>query len=120
MGEEGLSPTDAELVAASLREPQRFALLFDRHAQALHRYVASYVSVTTNPSLSYDDAITPVANAAHPYFSSFKSFEGVQSDPTDPGSPGLFQWSGADPGPVVDQFMETLRASGLFASVSEI
>jgi RNA polymerase sigma-70 factor (ECF subfamily) len=42
MGEEvSASPTDADLVAASLRDPQRFALLFDRHARAVHRYVAS-------------------------------------------------------------------------------
>lgn len=37
----GASPTDADLVAASLHDPQRFALLFDRHARAVHRYVAS-------------------------------------------------------------------------------
>jgi RNA polymerase sigma factor (sigma-70 family) len=42
MGEAaGASPTDADLVAASLHDPQRFALLFDRHAPAVHRYVAS-------------------------------------------------------------------------------
>jgi RNA polymerase sigma-70 factor (ECF subfamily) len=35
------SPTDSDLVAASLHDPQRFALLFDRHARAVHRYVAS-------------------------------------------------------------------------------
>ena len=37
----GASPTDADLVAASLHDPQRFALLFDRHAWVVHRYVAS-------------------------------------------------------------------------------
>src|SRR6202167_1219894 len=37
----GASPTDADLMAASLHDPQRFALLFDRHAQTVHRYVAS-------------------------------------------------------------------------------
>lgn len=42
MGEDvGGSPTDADLVAASLHDPQRFALLFDRHARAVHRFVAS-------------------------------------------------------------------------------
>jgi RNA polymerase sigma factor (sigma-70 family) len=30
-------------MAASLHEPQRFAALFDRHARAVHRYVASRV-----------------------------------------------------------------------------
>jgi RNA polymerase sigma factor (sigma-70 family) len=43
MGEGGASPTDAELVAASLDEPQQFAPLFDRHARAVHRYVATRV-----------------------------------------------------------------------------
>jgi RNA polymerase sigma factor (sigma-70 family) len=37
----GVSPTDADLMAASLHDPQRFALLFDRHARTVHRYVAS-------------------------------------------------------------------------------
>jgi RNA polymerase sigma factor (sigma-70 family) len=37
----GASPTDADLMAASLHDPQRFALLFDRHARTVHRYVAS-------------------------------------------------------------------------------
>jgi RNA polymerase sigma factor (sigma-70 family) len=46
MGDEGLPSTDAELVVASLREPPRFALLFDRHARAVHRYVASRVRLS--------------------------------------------------------------------------
>jgi RNA polymerase sigma factor (sigma-70 family) len=39
----GESPTDADLVATSLHDPQQFGLLFDRHARAVHRYVASRV-----------------------------------------------------------------------------
>ncbi|MEU0171640.1 hypothetical protein ABZ214_40390, partial [Streptomyces iakyrus] len=31
---------DAELIAASLEEPECFAVLFDRHAPAIHQYVA--------------------------------------------------------------------------------
>ena len=79
-----------------------------------------YVFATTKPGLSYDDAMTPVHDIAQPYFSFFKSIQGGLSDPSNPNSPGLFQWSFAGPGPVVDQFMQALRASGLFASVSEI
>jgi RNA polymerase sigma-70 factor (ECF subfamily) len=48
MGEEasmekevGGSPTDADLMAASLHDSQSFALLFDRHARTVHRYIAS-------------------------------------------------------------------------------
>jgi RNA polymerase sigma factor (sigma-70 family) len=37
----GASPTDAALVAASVDDPKLFALLFDRHSLAVHRYVAS-------------------------------------------------------------------------------
>jgi RNA polymerase sigma factor (sigma-70 family) len=43
MGEPWASQTDADLMVTSLRDPQRFALLFDRHALAVHRYVASRV-----------------------------------------------------------------------------
>jgi len=33
-------PTDADLIAASLTDPARFALIFDRHYDAIHRYLA--------------------------------------------------------------------------------
>jgi hypothetical protein len=79
-----------------------------------------YVFATTKPGLSYDAALLPVNHLAQPYFSSFRSIESGVADQSNPNSPGLFQWSFAGPGPVVDQFMQTLRASGLFASVSEI
>jgi hypothetical protein len=79
-----------------------------------------YVFATTKPGLSYDSALTEVHNLAQPYFSFFKSIESGVTDSSNPNSSGLFQWSFAGPGPVVDQFMQTLRASGLFASVSEI
>jgi RNA polymerase sigma-70 factor (ECF subfamily) len=32
--------TDAEVIEVSLREPERFAVLYDRHHQAIHRYIA--------------------------------------------------------------------------------
>ena len=32
--------TDAEVIEVSLREPERFAILYDRHHQRVHRYVA--------------------------------------------------------------------------------
>jgi RNA polymerase sigma factor (sigma-70 family) len=32
--------TDAELIEGSLREPDRFAVLYDRHHQMVHRYIA--------------------------------------------------------------------------------
>ncbi|MFI7140030.1 RNA polymerase sigma factor [Streptomyces massasporeus] len=34
-----LAGGDAELIRASLQEPERFAALFDRHAPAIHQYV---------------------------------------------------------------------------------
>jgi hypothetical protein len=79
-----------------------------------------YVFATTKAGLSYDDAVTPVHNVVQPYFASFTSIQSIALDPSNPDSPVVFQWSFAAPGPVVGQFMQTLRASGLFASVSEI
>jgi hypothetical protein len=79
-----------------------------------------YVIATTKPGLSYNDALLPAHEVAQPYFSYLKSSGSGITDPTNPDSPGLFQWSFAGPGPVVNQFVQALRASGLFASVSEI
>ncbi len=79
-----------------------------------------YVFATTRPGLSYDDAIGPVRQVTEPFLRLFNSNQGVISDPTNVNSSGLFQWSFAGPGPVVEQFIQALRASGLFASVSEI
>ncbi|WP_233510662.1 RNA polymerase sigma factor [Actinomadura craniellae] len=36
----GGTTTDAELIESSLREPERFAVLYDRHHQMVHRYIA--------------------------------------------------------------------------------
>jgi RNA polymerase sigma factor (sigma-70 family) len=36
-------PTDADLIAASLTDPARFALIFDRHYDAIHRYLTRRV-----------------------------------------------------------------------------
>jgi hypothetical protein len=79
-----------------------------------------YVFGTTKPGLSYNNALTAVHDVAQPYFSYFKSNEFQVADPSNPNSPGDFQWSFAGPGPVVNQFMQALRTSGLFTSVSEI
>jgi hypothetical protein len=79
-----------------------------------------YVFATTRSGLTYDQALTPVHQVAQPYFDNFKSDQSELTDPSNTNSPGLFQWSFAGPGPIVDQFMQALRASGLFATVSEI
>jgi RNA polymerase sigma-70 factor (ECF subfamily) len=34
------SPTDAQVIEQSLRSPETFATLFDRHADAIYRYAA--------------------------------------------------------------------------------
>lgn len=36
----GVTPTDAEVIAASCRDPEQFAAVFDRHAPHIHRYLA--------------------------------------------------------------------------------
>ncbi|GAA0939829.1 RNA polymerase sigma factor [Actinocorallia libanotica] len=38
--EDEASSRDATLIAESLADPERFALVFDRHADAIHRYVS--------------------------------------------------------------------------------
>jgi RNA polymerase sigma-70 factor (ECF subfamily) len=43
MGEGEASLADGDLVATSLSDPQRFALLFDRHVRVVHRYVSSRI-----------------------------------------------------------------------------
>jgi RNA polymerase sigma factor (sigma-70 family) len=45
-------PSDAELIAASLDEPERFAALFDRHATAVHRYLGRRVGELADDLLS--------------------------------------------------------------------
>ncbi|WP_318307428.1 RNA polymerase sigma factor [Amycolatopsis solani] len=40
MSSPGEAGDDAEIIAASLRHPERFAALFDRHAAHIHRYLA--------------------------------------------------------------------------------
>jgi hypothetical protein len=79
-----------------------------------------YVFATLKPGLTLNTELLPVHHLVQPYFRYFKSDDYGISDPSNPNSPALCQWSFAGPGPVVDQFMQTLRASGLFASVSEI
>jgi RNA polymerase sigma factor (sigma-70 family) len=45
-------PTDAELIAASLGDPEQFAALFDRHATAVHRYLGRRVGELADDLLS--------------------------------------------------------------------
>jgi hypothetical protein len=79
-----------------------------------------YVFATTKPGVSYSQAMTSAHDLAQPYFRFFKSIQSQMADPSNPNSPGVFQWSFSGPGPMVNRFMHTLRASGLFSSVSEI
>ncbi len=45
-------PTDAELITASVGDPERFATLFDRHAAAVHRYLGRRVGDLADDLLS--------------------------------------------------------------------
>ena len=45
-------PADAELVARSLEEPEHFAVLFDRHAAAVHGYLGRRVGDLADDLLS--------------------------------------------------------------------
>jgi hypothetical protein len=80
----------------------------------------AYVVASTRPGLTYDDALTLAHDVARPYARLFTSSQSQLSDSSNPASPGVFEWSFTGPGPEVEQFMQALRASGLFSSVSEI
>jgi RNA polymerase sigma factor (sigma-70 family) len=45
-------PTDADLIARSVHEPEVFASLFDRHAAGVHRYLARRVGERADDLLS--------------------------------------------------------------------
>lgn len=45
-------PSDSELIARSLHEPEAFATLFDRHATAVHRYLGRRVGELADDLLS--------------------------------------------------------------------
>ena len=51
-------PTDAALIAASMGEPEIFALVFDRHSDEIHRYVARRlgpeIAQASSPRRSWD------------------------------------------------------------------
>jgi hypothetical protein len=79
-----------------------------------------YVLATMKPGLTYDQALQPVRQLARPYFSYFTSDASSVSDPSNPNSPALFEWSFAGPAPIVNNFIQMLQTSGMFASVSEI
>ncbi len=45
-------PTDTALIAASVGDPEQFAVLFDRHAAAVHRYLGRRVGELADDLLS--------------------------------------------------------------------
>jgi RNA polymerase sigma factor (sigma-70 family) len=49
---EPVLPSDGELIARSLEEPECFAVLFDRHAAAVHRYLGRRVGELADDLLS--------------------------------------------------------------------
>ena len=53
--------TDAEAIAPSTRDPERFAEVFDRHFEAIHRYAARRVG----PGLADDIAAETFTVAFH-------------------------------------------------------
>jgi RNA polymerase sigma factor (sigma-70 family) len=52
VGDPAVSPTDGELMARSVAEPECFACLFDRHAAMVHRYLARRVGDLADDLLS--------------------------------------------------------------------
>src|SRR4051794_40973045 len=58
-------PTDAELVARSLEEPEHFAALFDRHATAVPRCLGSGVGDLADGLLSGTFLVASRSRAAY-------------------------------------------------------
>jgi hypothetical protein len=79
-----------------------------------------YVFATTKPGLASSQAFRSINRISQPYFRFFTSASSDTADPANPNASGLFQWSFADNGPEVKHFVQSLRASGLFTSVTEI
>jgi RNA polymerase sigma factor (sigma-70 family) len=44
--------SDAEVIAASVSDPERFAAIFERHFEAIHRYLARRLGVTVADDLA--------------------------------------------------------------------
>jgi DNA-directed RNA polymerase specialized sigma24 family protein len=53
--------TDASLIAASVREPERFAVLFDRHFAAVHRYLQRRLGRDVAEELAAETFVTAFA-----------------------------------------------------------
>jgi hypothetical protein len=75
-----------------------------------------YVFATTKPGLPCDPGLTCADHLVQGYSSVLTSIRGR----LNPDSTDYYEWSLVGPHPIVDQFVQALRASGLFASVSEI
>ncbi|MFJ9627599.1 RNA polymerase sigma factor [Streptomyces sp. NPDC101175] len=57
-GQQDSALPDAVLVAASLDEPERFAVLFDRHAPTIHQYVARRLGRDTADDITAETFLT--------------------------------------------------------------
>ncbi|WP_433515902.1 RNA polymerase sigma factor [Nonomuraea sp. CA-143628] len=57
--------TDAQLIEASLRRPERFGALFDRHHEAIHRYVHLRLGETAADDLAAETFLRAFRGRAH-------------------------------------------------------
>jgi RNA polymerase sigma factor (sigma-70 family) len=57
-GTDGPAEDDATAIAASLREPERFAVVFDRHAPHIHRYLARQLGAQAADDLVAETFLT--------------------------------------------------------------
>jgi RNA polymerase sigma factor (sigma-70 family) len=86
--------------------------------------VPVFVFATTMTGVTYNETLSSVQALVEPYTKDLQSSGFQATHPT--GSPSVaalqwsFQWSFAGPGPVVNEFLESLRGSGLFLTVSEL
>jgi RNA polymerase sigma-70 factor (ECF subfamily) len=59
------SPTDAELIAASLEEADRFGLVFDRHFAVIHRYLHRRVGAALADDLAAETFVAAFGRRRH-------------------------------------------------------
>lgn len=70
-----IAPDDAEVIAASLAEPGRFAVLFDRHAPYIQRYLARRVGTQAAEDLLAETFLVAFGKRAA-YDQSFRDARG--------------------------------------------
>jgi hypothetical protein len=77
--------TDAELIAISRASPESFAILFDRHAVAIHRYVARRMGAAEADDLLGQTFLLAFERRHLAHLVTASPVDQVGRDPVEPG-----------------------------------